>query len=565
MFGDKRYENVGYPTPEDTPTETTCLIVPVPANAAWWALYIGLLYDLTLEEHWQVFEGGQSAAQAAADAQDILFNSLDIAMTNQCAAEVPAPYWDTAADVGTQAPVTAQDWYGIFVGEETWQEQIEDWVIAGFVAYAAGLGSAIAFLTIAPRFRLAFRTHDLGAIVRVFIDAAQAAEIDTYSASPGIIYADIFADKMTPDAENWYLVVEQASESQLQVVRKELDPGEVYPTNQRYNGDDDVIQTTTDGGTTWVDTPQSDPRHSTFYLLPPVTGTDPRCIAASNMVRYIKDFIDDTLSTLSVATDATALLTLFVTLLLELGPFAILIDLILGLAILLFGAGIDLIAAAFTSETYDTLVCIFYCHISNDGTVTAAQLDVIEAQIVTDIGGLASDVLTTMLFLMGEIGLSNAGIVALDPSPDCSSCECTFVYSFNFQEADWGSLGWHIYSVYGHYTPSQGYQSTQGQGLILQCDIPGGAITFLEIHWNGTTYSGSGPAARGTYWRNGSTNTISDVQSNLTNPYTCASIHTQSIDNLWLNPSHGVTADSYILACTVVVDGEISAWADHRV
>ena len=70
MFGDKEFgKHTGFPTPVDTPDETTCLMIQVPANAAWWAIYVGLLYSLLEEDSWQQFEGGMTREDAAADAE----------------------------------------------------------------------------------------------------------------------------------------------------------------------------------------------------------------------------------------------------------------------------------------------------------------------------------------------------------------------------------------------------------------------------------------------------------------------------------------------------------------
>lgn len=112
-------------------------------------------------------------------------------------AGVPTPYWDDASDLDDQEPVGEQQWYGIFDG--TFQETVENFVIAGFIAYSGQIGAAITFLTLAPRFRLAWKTADLGGIIRVIIDGADAGAVDTQGDDNGIIERDYVGD---PDVEN---------------------------------------------------------------------------------------------------------------------------------------------------------------------------------------------------------------------------------------------------------------------------------------------------------------------------------------------------------------------------
>lgn len=207
--------------------------------------------------------------------------------------------------------------------------------------------------------------------------------------------------------------------------------------NLRYNSGTDSIQQTFDGGTTWVDNPSLDPRTSTLYRLPPNTATDQRCQAAANDVRFISDLIGNVLVTIDAAGTAEGLIAILLPFFVELGPFGILIDLVLGLAFVLFAAGSTAIAAAFTNTVYDQLLCIFDCNLSLDGSCTPAQLTAIENAISTDIGGLVNDVMQAMLFLMGDVGLSNAGATGSAPA-DCSGCSCNWCYTFDFTASDGG-------------------------------------------------------------------------------------------------------------------------------
>jgi len=129
----------------------------------------------------------------------------------------------------------------------------------------------------------------------------------------------------------------------------------------------------------------------------------------------------------------------------ELGPFAILIDLGAALASTLLGAGAAAISAAFTNDVYDTLTCIFYCAIEADGSVTPDDLVEILDQISSQIGGLVEAVMSAMLFLTGEVGLSNEGTLG-DAPADCDACDCGWCLEFDFKT---GLHGWTIVSVPG--------------------------------------------------------------------------------------------------------------------
>jgi len=432
VFGDKHFDNLGFPTPEETPEETGCRQLSIPSNTAWFGVFMGCLELLTHPENWQQYEGGMSREAAAETAQQVIDEAYALAELGQCNAIIETPYWDTAANVVFDEPVDTQPWYGVlYDSESSFRENVENWALAGMVAYAAGPGAAIAFLTIARRFRIAVRQHDLGGIVRAFIDGAQVAEVDTYSASPNIVFLDIFADKVTPGDGPWELWVEQPNDDKAEIVRMELNPADVYPTNQRYDEGTDTIQTLGSDGSTWVDSPQADPRHAASGRLPAVIASDVKCQAASNMSRWISDFIANTLTPISEGLDAIGILSLLVSLLLELGPFGILVDLVLALAVVLVSAGATAINAAFTNDVFDTLVCIFYCEIGEDGSVTADQLTQILTDINNQIGGLVYTVLSAMFFLMGEVGLSNAGVVGDDPSPNCAGCpDCLGCYEW---------------------------------------------------------------------------------------------------------------------------------------
>ena len=184
---------------------------------------------------------------------------------------------------------------------------------------------------------------------------------------------DVFADTLSPDTSPHNIIIMQDSASSLQVIRKRLDPDEVYPSNMRYDATCNCIQTTYDGGTTWVDTPYDDPRTSPVFARPPRGTGGVSCDAAANMVQWIHDFIDMVEEVLFVGglviSAVNGLLKLFDVLS---GGWAILIDAIITAAGYTFDVGYSGLLLAFTSTTYDDLLCIFACGLAPMGlSITA--------------------------------------------------------------------------------------------------------------------------------------------------------------------------------------------------
>jgi hypothetical protein len=229
-----------------------------------------------------------------------------------------------------------------------------------------------------------------------------------------------------------------------------------------YDPDTDSIKQTLDGGATFFDNPGADPRHNAPYQFPPVEADDPRCQAAANMVRYYSDLIDQVVLVVDEAGTAEGLLAIILPFVIELGPFGILIELVLGVAFILFSAGATAISAAFTSTVFDDLLCILFCNLESDGSCTADDLAEIKAQVDSIIGGLAAAVLDGMFFLQGEVGLSNAGTIGEAPA-DCDACNCGWCFEIDFTSTDGGWSEFTDGVPGANYTPGTGWtQKTSG-------------------------------------------------------------------------------------------------------
>lgn len=222
----------------------------------------------------------------------------------------------------------------------------------------------------------------------------------------------------------------------MMVIRKRLSATEGAPADTRVNPETGEVETSVDG-VNWNPNPGADPRLNPAYLLPPTT--EGNCAAAAGMIAEMKKYIAIVGAGGTVGGLATAILAGVVVLL----PVSWLFVAFLGIAGSFVLAGSLAVALSFTEEVWDDLLCILYCNMSEDGQVSAAQLENIKSEIAAL--GIANVTLGTNLIFQswGHVGLSNAGVVSADPEADCSECDCVegWCYEFDFTESAHGFTG----------------------------------------------------------------------------------------------------------------------------
>ena len=138
----------------------------------------------------------------------------------------------------------------------------------------------------------------------------------------------------------------------IQIIRKRLDASEVGGANTRYDDGCDCTQTTPDGGTTWIDNPGIDPRHSPALQKPPRTGGDPQCDAAHNMRLQLEKFINTVVTAATQGAGASQILGVLAFFMPEIAILWLLATEIIGG---LLSVGQSVINAAFTTPIYDQL------------------------------------------------------------------------------------------------------------------------------------------------------------------------------------------------------------------
>lgn len=231
----------------------------------------------------------------------------------------------------------------------------------------------------------------------------------------------------------------------MKLVRKELSPAEVANPALRYDEGCDCIQQTPDGGTTWVESPGLDVRHSEGARMPPLSGEDARCDAAARQAALWHETYDRFIDSTDAAQFASIVLQIALTLVgTGLGVVAgALLALFILVADALIAIGKSTMEAAFDDSVWDGVLCIIYCSIGEDGSVSAEQLADIYDGINAQYPGTVYNTLILIGQLFGEVLLSNAS-VERDETGDCTDCECAWCYHFDDTTGwgDWVSTFW---------------------------------------------------------------------------------------------------------------------------
>lgn len=219
----------------------------------------------------------------------------------------------------------------------------------------------------------------------------------------------------------------------MKIIRKRLYEGEGLPTNVRYSEDCDCVEITFDGGETWVEREEFDPRHGSGYRAPPLDTSDPRCDAAAGMVFAIEDSVNVALGAASIIDAANA----FFALITVFNPgFGILMKILILLAEFMFAIGTAALTLAFDNDAYDLLTCIFYDEIGEDGQMSQAQLEAINTRVCAEMDVTVCAVVGFLLNTYGSVTFSNAGALA-GQTGDCSDCDDLWCYDEDFLVDEW--------------------------------------------------------------------------------------------------------------------------------
>jgi hypothetical protein len=474
------------PLPDIPPDEGDLIYVGY--NPAWTPALMGAVEQLMLPSTWQ---GDHETVIDALNEASVLQWLLTEPVT---VSEIPTPFWDTETSADDQQSPELQPWYGVFADDE-FSPQIEDWVIAGFIAATGEVGGAIWFLTVAPKFRLAWKKHDLGGIIRIFIDGADAGTVDTFSEEPGILQKTFIGD---PEAEEHeiMMVLEELPEVEpfsaldaedlnlpMMAVRSRLVPWEgVFPAF-RYNPDTGKIEVTNDG-TTWRVDEGADPRYNTAYQYD-MTGKN-RCGVAAGVVAQIDKWAETAAASAALVTLQNAL---FGNALQIIPVTDALADLYAYVAALVEDIGVEVVREAFDEDALRQIKCILLTCLGNDSAFTAAELAQAKLGVLQEFGDtVVSQCFDLLAESWGQVGFTNAGWVNYDPEADCECDECPIAYVDSLA----AGIGWRTIPMPEAPDAPPTWQATGGRtggGVLKSNTLQAHVRVDLGQNCNITAYS----------------------------------------------------------------------------
>lgn len=250
------------------------------------------------------------------------------------------------------------------------------------------------------------------------------------------------------------------------------------------------VEVSTDGGVTWSQDDNYDPR-STGTVYAPITGgtiDENACMAAANVIANLQELIND---------DFVGILTSVIGLA---GISASLAPIVAawmgvpvagqGVATAVFIAGLvgagaaegaAAITDAFDTEFYDWFLCEYYCSVGN-GEVTWTDVDNLIAAINEEYPDGGDDLTLRVvgfgvLKALGPVGLTNMARLGASAG-DCSLCDCsepTWCYEWDFtvaQGTDW--INPHE-GTYGVWVSGQGWRASQNgasEQVLITLEFP---------------------------------------------------------------------------------------------
>jgi len=259
-------------------------------------------------------------------------------------------------------------------------------------------------------------------------------------------------------------------------IRKKLSATEGTDPNTRYDETCECVQSTFDGGETWVDNPAADPRTSPSFLNP---GSDDKCSAAQGVANFVEVFLNGAYSAFTIVGIASWAI--------QVGFFFTPLGIFYRIALLvsdgLLGIGSLTLQETFDSDTFDAIRDIAYCHLNDDGKFDdQAAFDAFGEQLQEDIGGSAFNITMALMFqLYGWVGFSNAALEYAEIS-DCSGATCAHCHEWLLSEGAVDNLG--ITFLGGSITANGAESATFfGTSALLTVDFEWDAMVIKDLYF----------------------------------------------------------------------------------
>lgn len=181
-----------------------------------------------------------------------------------------------------------------------------------------------------------------------------------------------------------------------------------------------IYQASSDGGLTWVDDPEDDPRNDAIGAppLPGAPSDGKRCAAANNVRDLFEQYRDNLIEIVGATPTLLAIVAgilAFIGTIMGLTGVGVAVGvLFLTMAAEMIQIGGTGISGAITFTALQTFRCLVYCRMTDDGELTYNAWQGLLADIADEFDGFAETFFYQTVNGMGYIGVTNAGTVGAE-------------------------------------------------------------------------------------------------------------------------------------------------------
>ena len=251
-----------------------------------------------------------------------------------------------------------------------------------------------------------------------------------------------------------------------------------------------VYQTSDDGGITWHDDPENDPRNDAVGA-PPLPGepsASKKCAAADNVRGLFEQYRDNLIEIVGVTPTVLAIIA---GILAFIGVIAGVSGVGVGIGVLFLSMAAEIIqiggtgiSGAITFTALNNFRCLVYCRMNDDGELTYEAWQGLLSDIADSFSGFAETFFFQTVNGMGYIGVTNAGTIGASTASDCEDCDCDaeWCYEFDFltEDGDWEIR---VGAPYGTWVSGQGWVGTtagSGVGVVASRTLSSFTITHVD-------------------------------------------------------------------------------------
>jgi len=207
-----------------------------------------------------------------------------------------------------------------------------------------------------------------------------------------------------------------------------------------------IYQTSDDGGVTWHDDPDNDPRNDAT-AAPPLPGeasSAKKCAAADNVRGLFEQYRDNLIAIVGATPSIIAIIA---GILAFIGVIAGVSGVGVGIGVLFLTMAAEMIqiggtgiSGAITFTALNDFRCLVFCRMNDDGELTYEAWQGLLSDIASTFSGFAETFFYQTVNGMGYIGVNNAATVGDSTATDCDDCGCEDCSNLGNWEIIYGTL-----------------------------------------------------------------------------------------------------------------------------